>query len=174
MTEYAYTWHFVIALPRRKSTATPIMTAYDFNDTDCQVSRGPSYGIPSVRVDGMDLLAVHRAVSEARAKAAQENTPVLVEAMCYRGGHHSTSDDSSRYRKKQEIQFWLNDMNPLVRTRQLLEKEGKLTSSLVSTALVNFWACWSVLPSLCTWSRGISILAHDRQLVLFSICVNEA
>jgi hypothetical protein len=58
--------------------------------------RGPAYGVPSIRVDGGDALAVSNAVAAARALALARSCPVLVEAMSYRSGHHSTSDDSSR------------------------------------------------------------------------------
>ena len=62
-------------------------------------SRGPGYGIPAIRVDGTDLLAVYNATTLAR-KMAIDGQPVLVEAMTVRVGHHSTSDDSSAYRDK--------------------------------------------------------------------------
>jgi 2-oxoisovalerate dehydrogenase E1 component alpha subunit len=61
-------------------------------------SRAAGYGMRSVRVDGNDMLAVHRATRDARNIAVSEGVPVLIEAMTYRSGHHSTSDDSSRYR----------------------------------------------------------------------------
>ena len=61
------------------------------------VCRGPAYGIASVRVDGNDAWAVYRATKEAREIALKESRPVLVEAMTYREGHHSTSDDSTRH-----------------------------------------------------------------------------
>lgn len=60
----------------------------------------------TIRVDGNDLLAVHDATAAARKLAVTNNEPVLIEAMTYRGGHHSTSDDSSRYRKQDEINYW--------------------------------------------------------------------
>lgn len=47
-------------------------------------SRGPGYGIDTIRVDGNDVLAVYSAVKEARRRAIEENKPVLVEAMTYR------------------------------------------------------------------------------------------
>jgi 2-oxoisovalerate dehydrogenase E1 component alpha subunit len=62
------------------------------------VSRAPGYGIDSIRVDGNDVFAVHNATRAARDIAVRENRPVLVEAMTYRIGHHSTSDDSTAYR----------------------------------------------------------------------------
>lgn len=53
--------------------------------------------------------------------AIQRNTPVMVEAITYRVGHHSTSDDSLTYRSKQEIQEWAKNNDPLTRFRQYLE-----------------------------------------------------
>lgn len=49
-------------------------------------------------MDGNDLLAVYNATTAARKLALEENKPVLIEAMTYRLGHHSTSDDSTAYR----------------------------------------------------------------------------
>ena len=68
--------------------------------------RGPSYGIATVRVDGGDARAVYIATREARRLALQHSAPVLIEAMSYRSGHHSTSDDSSRYRATEEMRAW--------------------------------------------------------------------
>ena len=65
--------------------------------------RGPAYGMSTIRVDGNDVLAVYNAVKEAREMAITENKPVLIEAMTYRIGHHSTSDDSSAYRSVDEV-----------------------------------------------------------------------
>lgn len=58
--------------------------------------RGPAYGIATLRVDGNDIFAVLDATSYARKYAAENNKPVLIEAMTYRVSHHSTSDDSTR------------------------------------------------------------------------------
>ena len=69
-------------------------------------SRGPGYGMKTLRVDGNDALAVYNAVSESRRLALDEKRPVLIEAMTYRVGHHSTSDDSTRYRGSDEIASW--------------------------------------------------------------------
>ena len=57
----------------------------------------------TIRVDGNDVLAVYNATVAAREIAANENKPVLIEAMTYRIGHHSTSDDSSAYRSVDEV-----------------------------------------------------------------------
>lgn len=60
------------------------------------VSRAIGYGMHGIRVDGNDLLAVHNATKSAREICLKEHRPVLIEAMTYRIGHHSTSDDSTR------------------------------------------------------------------------------
>lgn len=66
--------------------------------------RGPAYGIPSFRVDGNDLFAVMETIALARKMVMERRGPVLVEAISYRMGHHSTSDDSSAYRDKKVIE----------------------------------------------------------------------
>ncbi|KAK1236229.1 hypothetical protein PQX77_000517 [Marasmius sp. AFHP31] len=87
-------------------------------------SRGPGYGIDTVRVDGNDVLAVMSAVSEARRRAAEQGRAVLVECMSYRVGHHSTSDDSFAYRARAEVEDWKKVDNPIVRFRLFLEEKG--------------------------------------------------
>ena len=69
-------------------------------------SRGVGYGIKTIRIDGNDILAVLKAVQYARAYALEHNKPVLIEAMSYRLGAHSTSDDPSGYRTKEEEAKW--------------------------------------------------------------------
>lgn len=86
--------------------------------------RGLAYGIPTVRVDGNDVLAVRKATAEARALCVESQGPVLIEAMSYRAGHHSTSDDSTRYRSTDEIKMWMNDRCPVRRFRNFLESKG--------------------------------------------------
>jgi len=79
-------------------------------------SRGVGYGIKTLRVDGNDILAVVKATQIARAYALKENAPVLIEAMSYRLGAHSTSDDPSGYRTREEEEKWqAND--PIVRMK---------------------------------------------------------
>ncbi|KAJ1021131.1 hypothetical protein NDA16_003917 [Ustilago loliicola] len=87
-------------------------------------SRGPGYGMLTIRVDGNDALAVRSAVQSAKAKALSEQRPVLIEAMTYRVGHHSTSDDSSAYRSKQAVESWKQMDNPLHRMRNFLTDRG--------------------------------------------------
>ena len=78
----------------------------------------------TIRVDGNDALAVRSAVKAAKQKALAEQRPVLIEAMTYRVGHHSTSDDSSAYRSKQAVESWKQLDNPLHRMRNFLTQRG--------------------------------------------------
>lgn len=92
------------------------------------VSRAPGYGMAAIRVDGNDVLAAHAAVREARKYALKHSAPVLIEAMTYRGGHHSTSDDSLRYRSANEVQTFQDRGDPLNRLEKFLERHGQMTS----------------------------------------------
>lgn len=78
-------------------------------------SRGPGYGISTVRVDGNDVLAVRAAMRHAKQHALANSAPFLVECMTYRVGHHSTSDDSSAYRSKSDVEDWKRKDNPIAR-----------------------------------------------------------
>ncbi|KAG8273324.1 hypothetical protein J6590_023838 [Homalodisca vitripennis] len=85
--------------------------------------RAEGYGIAAIRVDGNDVLAVYNGTKAARQYAVKENKPVIIEAMTYRVGHHSTSDDSSAYRPVEEVQQWEQD-SPIARFRLYLEAQG--------------------------------------------------
>ena len=87
-------------------------------------SRAVGYGMHCIRVDGNDLLAVRAATAEARRIAHEQSRPVLVEAMTYRAGHHSTSDDSTRYRSASEIKQWQDAYEPIRRFRTFIEERG--------------------------------------------------
>jgi 2-oxoisovalerate dehydrogenase E1 component alpha subunit len=65
-------------------------------------ARGPGYGIPGLRVDGNDVLAVFAVTRWAAERARSGGGPTLIELVTYRAGPHSTSDDPSRYRPKDE------------------------------------------------------------------------
>jgi 2-oxoisovalerate dehydrogenase E1 component alpha subunit len=69
-------------------------------------ARAHGYGIPSLRVDGNDYLAVHAAACWAAERARRNLGPTLIEWVTYRAGAHSTSDDPSRYRPKEESDAW--------------------------------------------------------------------
>lgn len=80
-----------------------------------------------MRVDGNDFLAVHETTRQAREFILREKRPVLVEAMSYRQGHHSTSDDSTQYRAVAEIKQWKANCDPIERTKRYLLQRKWLT-----------------------------------------------
>ncbi len=85
--------------------------------------KAQAYGIEGVRVDGMDALAVYGAVHRAATAARDGRGPSMVEALTYRFGPHSSSDDPSRYRDEKEAAAW-RARDPLVRFRTYLEAQG--------------------------------------------------
>jgi 2-oxoisovalerate dehydrogenase E1 component alpha subunit len=100
--------------------STPVREQYR---GDGIASRGSGYGVDTIRVDGNDILAVYEAVKHARKVCRELSRPVLIEALTYRLGHHSTSDDSSAYRSKDEVKSWGVD-GPINRFRMYLENKG--------------------------------------------------
>lgn len=85
--------------------------------------KGAGYGIKSLRVDGNDFFAVHEVVSEARAYCIEDKGPFLIEAMTYRRGPHSTSDDPSLYRSDEEVKKWEKKC-PMLRLGYYLRGRG--------------------------------------------------
>lgn len=86
-------------------------------------ARGHGFGIPSLRVDGNDYLAVHAVAKWACERARRNLGPTMVEYVTYRAGGHSTSDDPSAYRPKMENEAWpLGD--PIARLKQHLILRG--------------------------------------------------
>ena len=86
-------------------------------------SRGLGFGIPALRVDGNDYLAVFAVAKWAADRARAGHGPTLIEHVTYRMGGHSTSDDPSAYRAKEEASNWpLGD--PVDRLKAYLIKRG--------------------------------------------------
>ena len=86
-------------------------------------ARGHGFGIPALRVDGNDYLAVHAVASWAAERARANLGPTLVEYVTYRVAAHSTSDDPSAYRPKEESDAWpLGD--PVARLKNHLVRRG--------------------------------------------------
>lgn len=86
-------------------------------------ARGLGFGIPGIRVDGNDFLAVYAATQWAAERARSGHGPTLIEHISYRGGPHSTSDDPTRYRPKGEWEkFPLGD--PLKRLKAHMISNG--------------------------------------------------
>jgi pyruvate dehydrogenase E1 component alpha subunit len=86
-------------------------------------AKGAAAGIPGVRVDGNDVLAVVDATREARRRAAAGDGPTLLELVTYRMGAHTNSDDPTRYVPDDELQEW-RTRDPIDRLRTELERSG--------------------------------------------------
>lgn len=94
---------YAISLPVSRQTASGSIAV-----------KAAAYGFEGVRVDGNDPLAVYRVTRDALAKARAGGGPTLIEALTYRVGPHSTSDDPSRYRTEEELAAW-QEKDPLRR-----------------------------------------------------------
>lgn len=85
--------------------------------------RGRGFGVPSVQVDGNDVLACYAATAEALERARSGGGPTFIEALTYRMGAHTTSDDPTRYRSRAEEDYW-RDRDPIDRLAAHLRAEG--------------------------------------------------
>ena len=85
--------------------------------------KAAAYGIRGVRVDGNDVLAVYAATREAATRARRGEGATLIEALTYRVGAHSTSDDPRAYRDEEAVAPW-RERDPLLRTSRYLEARG--------------------------------------------------
>jgi pyruvate dehydrogenase E1 component subunit alpha len=86
-----------------------------------------AYGFEGVRVDGNDVLAVYQATKEAVTKARKGGGPTLVEAITYRMGAHSSSDDPRLYRDDNEVEEWRR-RDPVNRFLNYLQQHGYWSS----------------------------------------------
>ncbi len=89
------------------------------------VVRAQGYGFPGATVDGNDVLAVYGATKEAVDRARDGDGPTFIEAKTYRLVPHSSDDDDSRYRSRDEVEEW-SRRDPIVRFRQRLMEAGVL------------------------------------------------
>jgi 2-oxoisovalerate dehydrogenase E1 component alpha subunit len=90
------------------------------------VDRGTGFGIPSMRVDGNDVLAVMAATRVALDRARRGGGPTFIEAVTYRMGPHTTADDPTRYRDANELEDWAAK-DPIGRVHALLDRKGLFT-----------------------------------------------
>jgi 2-oxoisovalerate dehydrogenase E1 component alpha subunit len=126
-------------------------------------ARGLGLGIPGIRVDGNDLLAVYAVTDWAAQRARKGGGPTLIELVTYRGGAHSTSDDPSKYRPKDEWScFPLGD--PLARLKGHLihldawsdEQQTALEEEMKQHVL----DCWKEATSYGTMTEGPFLEVH--------------
>ena len=120
-------------------------------------ARGLGLGIPGLRVDGNDFLAVYSATLWAADRARRGAGPTLIELVTYRGGAHSTSDDPSKYRPKDEWKsFPLGD--PVERLKQHMIAEGHWSDakheSLVDELRTEVTVAWKEAQKHGTMTEG--------------------
>ncbi|MFV0450627.1 MAG: pyruvate dehydrogenase (acetyl-transferring) E1 component subunit alpha [Propioniciclava sp.] len=87
--------------------------------------RANGFGIPSVRVDGNDVLAVQAVTEEAMERARRGEGPTFIEAFTYRMGAHTTSDDPTKYRHREDEAAW-GRKDPIARLRAYLIGAGAI------------------------------------------------
>ncbi len=110
---------WAISVPRHKQSAAPTLA-----------SRGPGFGVPSVLVDGNDILAVYDVMEQAVNRARSGQGPTLIEALTYRMGAHTTADDPTRYRDVAEIESW-QAKDPLIRFERFLLERNLLSQDQI-------------------------------------------
>ena len=106
---------YAISVPREKQTASQTLA-----------QKAIAYGFEGVQVDGNDVFAVYKATKEALDKAKRGEGPTMIECITYRLQDHTTADDASRYRSKDEVEEWKNK-EPLGRFEKYLLKEKIIT-----------------------------------------------
>ncbi|GAA2750894.1 thiamine pyrophosphate-dependent enzyme [Amnibacterium kyonggiense] len=103
--------HWAISVPVERQSKVPL------------AQRAAGFGLPGVRVDGNDVLASY-AVTRRHLDAARAGEgPALIEALTYRIGAHTSSDDPTKYRSEDELARW-TERDPILRLRRHLESEG--------------------------------------------------
>jgi pyruvate dehydrogenase E1 component alpha subunit/2-oxoisovalerate dehydrogenase E1 component alpha subunit len=103
---------WAISVPTSAQTASPTIAV-----------KGRGYGIPSVRIDGNDVLAVVATTRDAIARARRGEGPTFIEAVTYRRQGHSSSDDPNVYRNPEDVKVW-EKRDPIDRFRAHLVQRG--------------------------------------------------
>jgi len=109
---------WAISVPVSRQTASRTLAA-----------KAVAYGMPGVRVDGNDVVAVHRVTRAAVERARAGGGPTFVEALTYRRMGHSSSDDPTKYRDSAEVAKW-EQLDPIDRMRRHLTARGLLTKPM--------------------------------------------
>jgi pyruvate dehydrogenase E1 component alpha subunit len=124
--------------------------------------RGEGFGVPSIQVDGNDVLAVLAVTRYALQRAYAGQGPTLIEAVTYRMGPHTTSDDPTRYRSAAEEEEW-RVKDPLARVRALLDAEGLVDDEYLATVTADADAVAAALRDGCLHTvepRPMSMFDH--------------
>lgn len=93
------------------------------SNSETLAQKGAAFGIPFVQVDGNDMLAMYVVSKEAIDRARNGEGPTLIEAVTYRMGPHTTSDDPTLYRTKEEEDAW-KEKDPIIRFKNYLIDKG--------------------------------------------------
>ena len=109
---------WAISEPNEKQTRVPLY------------QRASGFGLPGIRVDGNDVLAVYAVTTRALDSARAGEGPSFVEAFTYRMGAHTTSDDPTRYRVSAEVEVWKH-RDPIERLKVWLMHEGKADRAFI-------------------------------------------
>ncbi len=106
--------HWSISVPTSKQTASATIAI-----------KAAAYGMPGLRVDGNDVVVCQDVFKGAIERARAGEGPTFIEAVTYRIGPHSSSDDPTRYRSDDEVETW-RKKDPLLRVERLMRAQGAL------------------------------------------------
>jgi TPP-dependent pyruvate/acetoin dehydrogenase alpha subunit len=127
-------------------------------------SRASGFGLPSVQVDGQDVVALHRVAAEAAERARSGGGPTFIEALTYRHLGHDIGE-RGQYRTTEEVEWWQTNRDPINRMRAALDKAGELDeagfSELAAAATARVkdaveYADGSPLPDPATVADGVT------------------
>lgn len=116
---------YAISVPRKKQTHSETLA-----------QKAIAYGFEGIQVDGMDIFAVYMAMKDAIEKARDGNGPTLIECYTYRMADHSTSDDASKYRSKEELDEWAK-RDSIDRLEKYMRKKNMLDDAYKEKVLAN-------------------------------------
>ncbi|HYE73806.1 MAG TPA: thiamine pyrophosphate-dependent enzyme, partial [Blastocatellia bacterium] len=119
---------WAISVPRSKQTVAETLA-----------QKAIACGVEGVQVDGNDIIAVYMVMKKALDKARSGSGPTLIEAMTYRIGDHSTSDDAKKYRDEKEPQK-MAQFDPVIRMEKFLEKKGLWNAAYKEKLIAQFSA----------------------------------
>jgi 2-oxoisovalerate dehydrogenase E1 component alpha subunit len=103
--------HWAISVPVERQSRTPLYL------------RGTGFGIPSIQIDGNDVLASYAVTSQGLLDARSGLGPRFIEALTYRMGAHTSSDDPTKYRDNEEVAYW-GARDPIARYEIFLRSQG--------------------------------------------------
>lgn len=103
--------HWAISVPVSTQSRSPLYL------------RSSGFGIPGVQIDGNDVLAAYAVTAKHLDDARNGEGPSLIEALTYRMGAHTSSDDPTKYRTDEEVAYWA-ERDPILRFRSFLEQQG--------------------------------------------------